>query len=126
MNQGKVVWLNSKSAFLPEDFDLLRDHGFDLVPVELERLEETAAARSLNIQDTWLVAHRLDDIETGNRAGCRTILINRGHETEWRLSGFRIPDYVAEDAAGACAVISGFLPLYYSRTFSPSFTTRMR
>jgi len=43
----------------------------------------------------------LDDVEAGSRAGCRTILIDNGNETEWRLSGPRQPDHRSPDLAEA-------------------------
>ena len=63
-----------------------RDHGIDL-------------ARS------WLIGDILDDVEAGRRAGCRTILIDNGHETEWRTSPERTPDHVAADLAQAAEIV---------------------
>ncbi|HKH59710.1 MAG TPA: HAD family hydrolase [Flavitalea sp.] len=55
------------------------------------------AARDLNIDlhSSWMIGDILDDVEAGNRAGCKTILINNGNETKWRLSTQRTPDHVA-------------------------------
>lgn len=41
----------------------------------------------------WMVGDILDDIEAGRRAGCRTILMDNGHETEWRSGPWRTPHY---------------------------------
>ena len=38
-----------------------------------------------------MIGDILDDVEAGNRAGCRTILIDNGNETQWRLGPDRIP-----------------------------------
>lgn len=38
-----------------------------------------------------MVGDGLDDVEAGNRAGCRTVLIDRGNETEWLLTNYRQP-----------------------------------
>ncbi len=55
------------------------------------------AARDLDIDcnASWMIGDILDDVEAGNRAHCRTVLINNGNETEWILSPQRTPDHVA-------------------------------
>jgi len=45
-------------------------------------------------------------VEAGCRAGCRTILIDNGNETEWQVSAQRLPDYVVADLAQAAQVIT--------------------
>jgi D-glycero-D-manno-heptose 1,7-bisphosphate phosphatase len=66
-----------------------------------------AAARhfALSLTDSWMIGDILDDIEAGKRAGCRTILINNGHETEWRMDGHRRPDYMTADLKEAAGII---------------------
>lgn len=61
------------------------------------------AARDLHldIPRSWMVGDILDDVEAGHRAGCRSLLIDNGNETEWRLSGRRRPDHRTADVAGA-------------------------
>jgi D-glycero-D-manno-heptose 1,7-bisphosphate phosphatase len=51
------------------------------------------AARDLdiNLNASWMVGDILNDIEAGNRAGCRGILIDNGNETEWILDEYRQP-----------------------------------
>ncbi|WP_026631376.1 D-glycero-alpha-D-manno-heptose-1,7-bisphosphate 7-phosphatase [Dyadobacter alkalitolerans] len=53
------------------------------------------AAENLNIDlaQSWMIGDILNDVEAGNRAGCRSILINNGNETEWLKGPFREPDY---------------------------------
>lgn len=53
----------------------------------LRAAEEHRIALALS----WMVGDILDDIEAGNRAGCRTILVDNGNETEWRLGPKRTP-----------------------------------
>ena len=67
------------------------------------------AAEDLGVQpaDTWMVGDTLDDVEAGNRAGCRTILLDNGNETEWRVDGKRWPTVVVGDIDRAAAVIVG-------------------
>ena len=51
--------------------------------------------------DSWFVGDILDDVEAGTRAGCRTVLIDVGSETEWRMGGNREPDVVVPDLVWA-------------------------
>ena len=57
------------------------------------------AARELNTsaKDAWLVGDILDDVEAGSRAGCTTVLLDNGNETEWILTPERRPDYIVRD-----------------------------
>src|SRR6185437_10611233 len=49
------------------------------------------ASRELGIDPSrsWLVGDILDDVEAGNRAGCGTVLIDNGNETEWVTGPYR-------------------------------------
>lgn len=53
------------------------------------------AARELdiNLENSWMIGDILNDMEAGNKAGCKTILLDNGGETEWVESYFRIPTY---------------------------------
>lgn len=53
------------------------------------------AARDLHIDlsRSWMIGDILNDVEAGNRAGCRTALIDHGNETEWKDGPYRKPDY---------------------------------
>ncbi len=61
------------------------------------------AARDLNVDlaRSWLIGDILDDVEAGNDAGCRTVLIDSGSETEWRVTPSRWPSHIARDLARA-------------------------
>jgi histidinol-phosphate phosphatase family protein len=65
------------------------------------------ACRELRIDPSrsWLVGDILHDVEAGRRAGCRTVLVDNGNETEWDLSPGRVPHHRAPDLAAAAAVI---------------------
>jgi len=41
---------------------------------------------------SWMIGDILNDVEAGNRAGLRTVLIDNGHETEWQAGPHRNPD----------------------------------
>jgi histidinol phosphatase-like enzyme len=56
----------------------------------------------INLEASWMIGDILDDVEAGNAAGCRTVLINNGNETLWELNERRSPNYMAssiDDAA---------------------------
>jgi histidinol-phosphate phosphatase family protein len=61
------------------------------------------AMRELNAEpgECWMVGDILDDVEAGARAGCRTVLIDNGNETEWHRGPYRVPDIRAADLAEA-------------------------
>jgi histidinol phosphatase-like enzyme len=59
----------------------------------------------IDLQRSWLIADVLDDIEAGRRVGCRTALLDVGHEVEWRISPLRRPDHRCSDLREAAQVI---------------------
>lgn len=65
------------------------------------------AAQDYNIalSESWFIGDILDDVEAGRRAGCRTVLLSNGHETEWQMSPLRTPHAVAPDLQAAAALI---------------------
>ncbi|MEI7297536.1 HAD-IIIA family hydrolase [Paraburkholderia tropica] len=63
-----------------------REHGFDL-------------------ERSWMVGDILDDVEAGNRAGCRALLIDCGHETEWQSAPARLPYAIVSDLHEAARMI---------------------
>lgn len=65
------------------------------------------AARELGIdlRRSWLIGDILDDIEAGRRAGCRTVLLDNGNETEWRLAACRQPHATVADLEEAADFI---------------------
>ncbi len=67
----------------------------------------TTAARELGIclSQSWFVGDILNDVEAGRAAGCRTILIDNGNETEWELSRQRLPHHIVTDLTEAARVI---------------------
>ena len=68
-------------------------------------LERAAREHGVSLSDSWLIGDILDDIEAGRRAGCRTVLLDNGNETEWQLTPERVPHHVARDLAEAAALI---------------------
>jgi histidinol-phosphate phosphatase family protein len=65
-----------------------------------------AAEHGVDVARSWFVGDILNDVEAGRRAGCRTILLDNGNETEWELGRMRLPDCVVTDlrAAANCVL----------------------
>ncbi|TLV03406.1 D-glycero-alpha-D-manno-heptose-1,7-bisphosphate 7-phosphatase [Dyadobacter luticola] len=66
------------------------------------------AAREMNIdlEHSWMIGDILNDVEAGNRAGCRTVLIDNGNETEWLEGPARVPDYTTRSFLDAADYIT--------------------
>ncbi|HEX2187730.1 MAG TPA: HAD family hydrolase [Longimicrobiaceae bacterium] len=67
----------------------------------LRALEERGADPAAS----WMVGDVLNDVEAGRRAGCRTVLVDSGGETEWRLTRERMPHHAVRDLAEAARVV---------------------
>lgn len=65
------------------------------------------AAQDLNVDlaASWFVGDILNDVEAGRRAGCRTVLIDNGNETEWQPGPERTPHAVVTELSAAAGVI---------------------
>ncbi|HEY9049195.1 MAG TPA: HAD family hydrolase [Ohtaekwangia sp.] len=57
------------------------------------------AARDFKVElsRSWMIGDILTDVEAGNKAGCRTILVNNGNETEWNIQEERRPTYIVKN-----------------------------
>ena len=64
-----------------------------------------ASEHQIDLKQSWFIGDILHDIEAGRQAGCRTILINNGNETEWQLSRQRLPHHVVGNLIEATNVI---------------------
>lgn len=67
----------------------------------------TAAIREFDVDAgaSWMIGDILNDCEAGKRAGCQTILLDNGNETEWLLNTVRQPDYTVTDLMEAAMII---------------------
>ncbi len=68
-------------------------------------LRRASADHHVDLHQSWMVGDILDDIEAGNRVGCRTVLIDLGTEAPPRTA-LRRPDFVARDTLHALDIIS--------------------
>jgi D-glycero-D-manno-heptose 1,7-bisphosphate phosphatase len=75
-------------------------------------LHAAASDLDLDLDRSWFVGDILDDIEAGNRARCRTVLVDLGTESA-PTDPFRRPTYVAPttvDAVQLIMSVDGFGP----------------
>lgn len=66
-------------------------------------LLHASADLNIKLSESWMIGDILNDVEAGNRAGCQTVLIDNGNETEWLMPGERKPNFIAktiDEAAG--------------------------
>ncbi len=63
-----------------------------------------AREHQIDVRQSWLIGDILDDVEAGNRAGCRTILVDLGTEQPSN-SALRQPTYIASSTSQALRMI---------------------
>jgi len=68
-------------------------------------LLKAAADWSVDLENSWMIGDILNDVEAGNRAGCKTVLINNGNETEWEKGEYRLPVFTVSDLNEAAGLI---------------------
>jgi D-glycero-D-manno-heptose 1,7-bisphosphate phosphatase len=59
-------------------------------------LLKAAAVHNIDLERSWMIGDILNDVEAGNRAGCKTVLIDNGNETEWVKGLNRTPTLVCK------------------------------
>jgi len=68
-------------------------------------LERAAGEHGIDLTASWMIGDILNDVEAGRRAGCRTVLLECGNETQWEFSAWRMPDLVTRELPLAAALI---------------------
>jgi D,D-heptose 1,7-bisphosphate phosphatase len=68
-------------------------------------LIQAAQELQIDLAESWMIGDILNDVEAGNRAGCQTVLIDNGNETEWVQGPYREPDFTAPDFYSAANFI---------------------
>ncbi|WP_345955330.1 HAD family hydrolase [Mucilaginibacter sp. PAMB04168] len=69
-------------------------------------LLQAAEELIIDLNQSWMIGDILNDVEAGNRAGCRSILIDNGGETEWlKNNAYREPTYVCKNLSEAANFI---------------------
>lgn len=82
-------------------------------------LYRAANDHKIDLKQSWFIGDILNDIEAGRQAGCRTILIDNGNETEWQLSPQRLPHHTVSNLAEAANVIQVIAPLRQEKHIDP-------
>lgn len=83
-------------------------------------LHQAAIDHDVDLTQSWFIGDILNDVEAGRAAGCRTVLIDNGNETEWILSHQRLPHHTVSNLVDAAQVITALSP---SLSRSPSKCT---
>lgn len=68
-------------------------------------LRQGAQAHRVDLARSWMIGDILHDVEAGRRAGCRTVLLDVGNETEWQMSPLRQPHHRCRDLLEAAETI---------------------
>lgn len=89
----------------PEGTHPAYSHACDCRKPQPGMLQKAAAEHNIDLTQSWMIGDILHDVEAGNRAGCRTVLINNGGETEWLSGPFRTPAFTAANLNEAAAAI---------------------
>ncbi|MBD2460888.1 HAD family hydrolase [Oscillatoria sp. FACHB-1407] len=66
---------------------------------------QAAQDHAIDLTQSWFIGDILHDVEAGRAAGCRTVLLDNGNETEWELSEARLPHHLVTDLAEAARLI---------------------
>jgi D-glycero-D-manno-heptose 1,7-bisphosphate phosphatase len=69
-------------------------------------LRRAATMLGVSLDASWMIGDILDDVEAGRAARCSTILVDCGHETEWRIDARRTPHYVVDRLDLAADVVA--------------------
>lgn len=69
-------------------------------------LRRAAAIHRLDLRRSWMIGDILDDVEAGHRAGCRSVLLDVGHETRWELSPQRSPEFRCQNMLEAAQIVA--------------------
>lgn len=68
-------------------------------------LFKAADQHQIRLKESWMIGDILHDVEAGNRAGCSSILLDNGGETEWVMTPERTPAHVVEGFKGVPGII---------------------
>jgi D-glycero-D-manno-heptose 1,7-bisphosphate phosphatase len=69
-------------------------------------LQRAAHEHGIDLSRSWMIGDILHDVEAGRRAGCQTVLIDNGNETEWQMGPQRTPHLTAPNLYAAARMIA--------------------
>lgn len=64
-----------------------------------------ARENKIDLSHSFMIGDILNDIEAGKRAGCKTILIDNGNETEWIMNAYNHPDFTVKNINEAASKV---------------------
>ncbi|MBH8565466.1 HAD family hydrolase [Nostoc sp. CENA67] len=64
-----------------------------------------AAQQNIDLSNSWFIGDSLCDVEAGHSAGCKTILIDKGNQSESQISCLEIADYIVSNLSIAAQAI---------------------
>ena len=67
---------------------------------------QAAQTHHIDLARSWMIGDILNDVEAGRNAGCKTILIDNGNETEWIRSPQRSPHHKVSNLLEAAQIIN--------------------
>ena len=70
-------------------------------------IQRAARDYDVDLARSWMIGDILHDVEAGHRAGCRTVLLDVGSETEWAMTSVRTPDVIAGSLREAAQAVAG-------------------
>ena len=59
----------------------------------------------IDVKQSWMIGDILNDAEAGKAAGCKTVLLKNGNETEWIMNEKRKPDFIVNNLLEAAQTI---------------------
>lgn len=68
-------------------------------------LEDAARQHNIDLSASWMIGDILNDVEAGNRAGCKTIMIDVDNETEWMFNSYRVPIAIVDSFTSAMQIM---------------------
>lgn len=92
----------------PEGSEKEYTRSCDCRKPEAGLLLKAATEHHIDLTASWMIGDILNDVEAGNRAGCKTVLIDNGNETEWVLSELRAPAQKVKSINEAASFILQF------------------
>jgi D-glycero-D-manno-heptose 1,7-bisphosphate phosphatase len=70
-------------------------------------LLQAASDHDIDLHSSWMIGDILNDVQAGNAAGCKTILVDNGNETVWKMDWKRVPDMIVPTIDAAAQFIIG-------------------
>ncbi|MBN3884126.1 MAG: HAD family hydrolase [Nostoc sp. JL34] len=64
-----------------------------------------ANEQNIDLANSWFIGDNLSDVEAGHSAGCKTILIAQGNQSQHQMSPLGIADYILVNLSIAAQVI---------------------